>query len=90
MSIISWIELLGKKDLTALEIQNLKDFLETFIILELDSSIAEKAAVLRRKGIKMGDSIIAATAWQWASALVSRDRVFQGIEEIEVINPWKK
>lgn len=88
ISIISTIELLGKKDLESKEILKLRDFLDTFIIVNLDFEIADKAAILRREGIKMGDAIIAATAWHFEAYLVTHDIAFRKIKKIKVIDPF--
>ncbi len=88
ISIISNIELLGKKKLRSKEIFKLREFINTFMIINLDSEIADKAAILRRRGIKMGDAIIAATAWHFDASLVTHDIAFTKIKEIKVIDPF--
>ncbi len=89
ISTISQIELLSRSDLSATEIKKLKDFLETFTIIDVDSDIALKAAQFRRKGIKIGDAIIAATAWRLGAPLLTHDHGFGKIKEIKVIDPMR-
>ena len=87
ISVITKIELLGRKNLTPAEIKNLSEFIDTFFIINLDNSISEKAALLRRNGIKIGDAIIAATAWHYNATPVTHDQEFKNIKEITVIDP---
>lgn len=87
VSTISQIELLSRRDLSTTELKKLKDFLETFTIIDVDSDVALRAAQLRRKGIKMGDAIIAATAWHLGVPLLTHDHGFNKIKEIEVFDP---
>lgn len=52
----------------------------------LDGQIAEQAAEIRRTtGLKLIDSIIAATAFALNAKLISRDQDFKRVPELEVI-----
>ena len=61
-------------------------FLRTFLSIALDDHVAEVAAgVSRAYRLKLPDAAIAATAAVHAMPLVSRDRIFRRVTEIELI-----
>ncbi len=67
------------------ELEELKVFLKTFIVVPLDSKVAEIAAVLRRVyRLKLPDAAIAGTALFLKQPLATRDRAFKKIKEIEL------
>lgn len=88
ISVISKIELLGKKTLDEKEIIRIKEFLKSFVIVEVGNVIAEKAISFRIEGLKIGDAIIAATASHFHLPLVTRDASFRKVRGIKVINPF--
>lgn len=88
ISIISKIELLGKRTLDEKEIVRIKEFLKSFIVVEVGNVIAEKAISFRIEGLKIGDAIIAATAWELRTPLVTADLAFKKLKGIKVINPF--
>lgn len=60
--------------------------ISTLSVQSLDLKIAELAAELRRNsGLKLIDCVIAATALSLEGTLVTRDREFKKIKELEVI-----
>lgn len=73
ISIITWMEVLvGVKEAEMLLI--VKNFLNTFLLVPLDSDIAELAVEIRRTHrIKLPDAIIWATAEKTNSFLVTRN-----------------
>lgn len=86
ISVISEIELLGWPKLKPSEIIKLKALLEDCIILELTPEIKEIAIEIRQQiSIKTPDAIIAATAHFMKLPLVTSDKVFEKIKNIEVI-----
>lgn len=88
ISIVSYIEILGRKGLSEHAIEELKIFLNSFLLVVLDASLAEKAAHFRRKGLKTADAIIVAAAWESRVPLITADRAFRKLKEIKVINPF--
>lgn len=89
ISIISWIELLSKKHVSALEMHEMKVFLNTFLIVDISRDIAEQAVLLKKNGLKIADAIIGATALQLKVPLVTHDTVFHKVSHLQVINPFR-
>jgi len=72
ISIITWMEILAGTDETETEI--MKKWLLNFNIENIDSKIAEKAVIIRKKNrIRLPDAIIWATAQVNSMLLVSRN-----------------
>ena len=60
--------------------------LDNFSILDVDMQVAKEAALLRSKyGIKLPDAIIGATCKVHEYELVTKDKVFRKIKEIQVL-----
>ena len=92
ISIITYIEILSKKDIP--EQDNLKyiNFCKVSVVYsEIGVLIAEHAIRLRKKyGLKTPDAIIAATALAYGLILISRnEKDFNKIHKLEIVNPWK-
>lgn len=73
LSRMAWIEIMSKSSGT--ELREMERFLAGFAIDEIDSEIADRAAALRRerKGIRLPDAIILATALVRGRVLVTRN-----------------
>ena len=86
VSIITEIELLGWPRVNESEKRKLKALLNACEIVELRTEIKELAIQLRQKQpIKVPDAIIAATALYLRLPLVTSDRGFKNIKDVEVI-----
>lgn len=86
ISIISEIELLGWPGLTASEKKKLKKMLDDCIIIDLSPEIKDMAIELRQQyAIKTPDAIIAATSKFMQLPIVTSDRGFKKLKDIEVI-----
>ena len=86
ISSISRAEILASPSLNPMQITEIGDFLEEFISISFDDRIADMAARLRRDyRIKFPDAGIAATALIQRMPLVTRDRQFVRVPELEVI-----
>lgn len=86
ISFISEIELLGFKNLSTIEVKTLKLLLEDCIIFDLNEKIKNKTIELKQKySIKLPDAIIAATCIITKTPLVTADKGFTKISEIELI-----
>ena len=86
ISIISEIELLGWTGLTTLEKMKLKAILEDCIIIDLNPDIKDIAIALRQQyAIKTPDAIIAATSKFMQLPLVTSDKAFKKLKDIEII-----
>jgi toxin FitB len=89
ISIITTIETLGFKGLTAQENLYFRNIFKLTETLHLTTDIAEKAIILRQTHkIHLGDAIIAATALHHNRILLTRNTAdFQYIQNLRVSNP---
>jgi predicted nucleic acid-binding protein len=80
VSVITFIETLADPDMTIDEETAARDFLSGCIIVDITTEIREKAIIIRRlkKSLKLPDAIIAATAIELKSILLSTDTHFRG------------
>lgn len=90
-SFISEIELLSFPKLNSPQNEKIRNFLSAFNEILIDSAIISKVIELKRKySIKLGDSIIAATALELNAILVTRnEKDFNTISKIKILNPFK-
>ncbi|MCL2329321.1 MAG: type II toxin-antitoxin system VapC family toxin [Bacteroidetes bacterium] len=86
ISIISEIELFGKKDISAQEVENIKTLLAGFPVIPISNTIKEIAIDLKQKySIKTPDAIIAATAQSLGLTFITADKGFAKIKGIDAI-----
>jgi predicted nucleic acid-binding protein len=86
ISFISQLELLGYKMISDDEVETIKLMLDSFAIIDINDKIKSLAITLRRKyTIKLPDCIIAATAIYYDSPLITSDKGFKKIEELDLI-----
>ena len=87
VSAISKLEVLGFNNLNSEEKKALEHLFQNLKILDINSSIIEKAIVLRQqKKMSIGDSIIAATALIYHHKLFTNNLDdFKHIPELEII-----
>lgn len=86
ISIITEIELLSYKNITAKEKQAVKNFLEEFVIVNIDSAIRDKTIELKKAtSLKLPDSIIAASAMIHNIPFVTSDKQFRTIENFNLL-----
>jgi len=86
ISSISKAEILALPKISSSEASNIRLFLNDFLSIPFDDSIAESTAFLKRiYKLNLPDAGIAATALTRHLPLVSRDRQFLKIKEITVI-----
>lgn len=84
-SVICEIELFGSKVLTQKEEKQIKTFLQEFRIITIDHAIKELAISFKKKYLlKIPDIIIAATAVSLDVPLVTSDKAFKQITELEI------
>lgn len=90
ISAISIPEVLGFPKLSDQALTVLENVLGELRMLPVSETVLREAASLRRrKRMKLGDSIIAATALVHGLDLVTRNEEdFKGIEGLRVINPF--
>lgn len=86
VSVITEIELLSFPLLTAENNQQIKNLLNDCTILDLSQEIKELTIELRKKyKIKLPDSIIAASAYSSKAPLLTSDKEFRKIEELNLL-----
>ena len=86
VSVISEIELLGKKGISAQEVADIRTLLKGFPIISVNEEIKETAILLKQKyAIKTPDAIIAATAKILGLTFITADKGFAKIEEMDII-----
>ena len=85
VSDITEIELLGKKDIGESEYKLRKDFLDNCVIVDLTELIKKITIKLKQKyTIKTADAIIAASAIYLNLPLVTADKGFKRIKELDL------
>ena len=86
ISVISEIELLGKKGIPQHEANDIRNLLNGFEIVNFSDIIKEIAIFLKQKySIKTPDAIIAATAKAFNLPLVTADKDFKKIEDVDIV-----
>jgi len=87
ISVISEIELLGKKNVSQNEINSIRNLLNDCEIIALSDKIKETAISLKQKySIKTSDAIIAATAKCFNSQLLTADKDFEKIsDDVDIV-----
>jgi predicted nucleic acid-binding protein len=89
-SAISLTEVLGYGGI-ATEDENLFEAMFAQLAMQpVSVSVLRKAAALRRvRRLKLGDAIIAATALETGSELITRnEQDFRGIDGLQIVNPF--
>lgn len=80
-------ELLSLPKITDAQLQRLRGFVASFIVVPFDTALIEAAAALRRRyGIALPDAIVAATALVRQTPLITRDHGFRKIKELSFID----
>ncbi len=86
ISFISQLELLGYKDITVQDRDEIRTFLDECIIIDINTKIKEEVIKIRRSvRIKLPDSIILATSQYLNVPVISSDSDFGRVEEANVI-----
>ena len=89
VSVVTTIEALGYSGITPEQEADLREVMVSGRILELTAEVVERAIRLRQsRKMKLGDSIIAATALVAGVELATRNEEdFRGISGLRVVNP---
>ncbi len=86
VSFITEVELLGFKGITKIEEAKLKQLINDSFVIEWNSKIKEKTIELRKKySIKLPDAIIASKSLIYGLPLVTADKGYSKIEELDLI-----
>ena len=85
LSVISEIELLSFPEITSFEEQQIHSFIKDCTVLFLTENVKNKTIALRRSyKIKLPDAIIAATAIENNLQLITADKGFKQIAELDL------
>ncbi|GEM_PF-5792443 len=88
LSVITELELFAHPILKDEDVIHIEGLLHTVRVVPLDSTLARRAASLRRNTcLKLCDSIIAATAILLDAPIMTCDKAFQKIDELQTIVP---
>jgi hypothetical protein len=86
LSFITQLELLGYPDLSKQQEQQIEYMLENCVIIDINNEIKQEVIKLRRKcTIKLPDCIVAATAIYMDLPLITSDKEFNKIEELNLM-----
>lgn len=86
LSFITELELIGFKNITNKEEQQITDLLNDSSIITLNNRIKEKYVEIRKKyHLKLADAIIAATSLVLDFPLISADKQFKIVKELNLI-----
>lgn len=87
VSFITQLELLGYKDLSQKDLDNIQMFLNECTIIDITPPIKDTTVDLRRKyNLKLPDSIIIATGIWLNIPVISSDLDFTKVEEADIIS----
>jgi predicted nucleic acid-binding protein len=86
VSVITELELLSYPELTTDEANQIKEFLSQITVLDLSQRVKDTTTFFRRNyRVKLPDSIIAATSYSFNIPLITADKGFEKIEELELL-----
>ena len=86
LSFITELELIGFKQMTTAEEKQIQSMLDECIVIPLNNEIKKKYVQLRRSySLKMADAIIAATAISAGVPLITADKQFRAVSELNLI-----
>jgi predicted nucleic acid-binding protein len=86
VSFLSEVELLGYNGISKSEESKLKSMLNDCFIIEWNTKIKERTILLRKKyQIKLPDAIVASTSIVYEIPLVTADKGFSKIKELELV-----
>jgi predicted nucleic acid-binding protein len=86
VSFITEIELLGAFSITKIQRNQFKDLLDDCLVLDMNYQIKQKCIDIRKKyKIKIPDAIIASTAIIYNIPLITSDKGFDKIKEIDLL-----
>ena len=86
ISVITEMELLSYRSITARERQQIKNFLSDFVIVNITDAIKDQTTEIKKNShLKLPDSIIAATAIVLDVSFVTSDRQFKTIADLNLL-----
>lgn len=86
LSFVTQLELLGYPDIINAEKQQIELMLESCVIIDINNKIKAEVVRLRKKySLKLPDCIVAATAIHLDLPLLSSDKGFKKIKELNLV-----
>lgn len=86
ISFVSEVELLGFKGITTTEEAKLKSLINDCFVIEWNAKIKEQTIEFRKKyAVRLPDAIITASTLVYGVPLVTADKAFSKIEELDLI-----
>lgn len=86
VSIITEMELLSYKNITLAEKQTIEVFLSEFVIINIDNKVKSNAIEVKKaSNMKLPDSIIAGTSIALKLPLVTSDRQFKIVKDLDLV-----
>jgi predicted nucleic acid-binding protein len=86
VSIITEMELLSYKNITPAEKHTIEFFLSEFVIINIDNKIKLNSIEVKKvSNMKLPDSIIAGTSIALKLPLVTSDRQFKTVKDLELV-----
>jgi predicted nucleic acid-binding protein len=86
LSVISEMELLSYKEITDIEKRSIKKFLSELTITGIDDKIKETTITVKQSSnLKLPDSIIAATSISLKLPLVTSDKQFKSLKDLDLV-----
>ena len=82
---ITELELIGYPDISVKELQQIRKFIEDCTIAEINEEIKNIYSGIRKKyRVKLGDAVVAATAIYLNLPVISADKSFNKISELQL------
>ena len=86
LSIISEMELLAYKNITNEERKKIEEFLSDFIIINIDEKIKSNTIEVKKlSNMKLPDSIIAGTSIALNLPLITSDKQFKTVKDLDLV-----
>lgn len=86
VSFVTEIELLGRKGISESEKQVIQTLLDTCFIIDLHPAIKQKAITLKQSHkIKLPDALVAATSYYSGLPLLTADRGFSALPDLDLV-----
>ena len=87
ISAVTYAEVLAVREVSAEDLQSMREFLDLLVLIPVDKVIAEEVAAIKRsEKLKFPDAAIVATARYTSSTLVTRDKRLHRVRNITAIS----
>lgn len=85
ISFVTELEILSYPSISPEEEKKLKKLISEIPIIDLNNEIKERVIKFRRKyNLKLPDAMIAATAFTLNAVLITNDKIFSSVKEIQI------